>query len=190
MISPIFIILTIIAATMVVTSIHPVHSIVWLVLSFIGSAIVFIQLQANFIALATLIIYVGAIAVLFVFVLMMLNLSNPEIDNNTITVLPVSLVSITTLVILITGLTSSENLLKPVDLISLKENTNLQVIGGELYTFYTEYFILASVILLAAMIGGIVLTLNYSATTKRQNPFAQIERDIYSLPENLDNTNN
>ena len=190
MISPIFIILTIIAATMVVTSIHPVHSIVWLVLSFIGSATVFIQLQANFIALATLIIYVGAIAVLFVFVLMMLNLSYPETDSDTIAVLPISLVSITTMIMLIMNLASSTNLPKPLGTLLIKNNSNLQVIGEELYTFYAEYFILASIILLVAMIGGIVLTLDPSPVTKRQNPFIQIERDIYNFSKDSNHISN
>uniref|UniRef100_A0AAU6W5T8 NADH-ubiquinone oxidoreductase chain 6 n=1 Tax=Cephea cephea TaxID=880218 RepID=A0AAU6W5T8_9CNID len=190
MISPIFAVLTIIAGIMVITSIHPVHSIIWLVLSFLGSASIFLQLQANFIALATLIIYVGAIAILFVFVLMMLNLSTAETDLNTSIVLPISIISVMTIISLITNVnsfTTSNCISIP---IPLEELSSLQSIGRGLYLDYGFYFLFASIILLVGMIGSILLTLDPSSLTKRQNPFLQISRDSHNLPKNSNIINN
>ncbi len=190
MISPIFAILTIISGIMVITSIHPVHSIIWLVLSFLGSAAIFLQLQANFIALATLIIYVGAIAILFVFVLMMLNLSSSEMDLNTTVVLPISIVSVMTIIVLITNINSFTDFDYVDNLLSIDGLSSLQSIGGELYLNYGLYLLFASIILLVGMIGSILLTLDPSSLTKRQNPFLQISRDSHNLSKNYNTPHN
>nr|AER54449.1 NADH dehydrogenase subunit 6 [Cassiopea andromeda] len=190
MISPIFIILTIISATMVITSINPVHSIIWLVMAFIGSSIVFIQMEANFIALTVLIVYVGAIAILFVFVLMMLNFYLPNPDLSLETVLPISLILVINLLTIILSININSNNKNLENLLFPKNLTNIQTIGLELYSFYGYYLILASIILLVGMIGGILLTLNNSFLTKRQNPFLQINRDFHNISKTTNNFNN
>nr|YP_010317611.1 NADH dehydrogenase subunit 6 [Catostylus townsendi]UNB15555.1 NADH dehydrogenase subunit 6 [Catostylus townsendi] len=189
MISPVFAILTVISAVMVITSINPVHSIVWLVLSFIGSAMIFLQLQIDFIALATLIIYVGAIAILFIFVIMMLNLSLLDIDYNVALVLPLGIISVTTVTTLITGFNFSNYISNHNDILEIKNISTLQTIGTELYSDYAGFLILASIILLAGMIGAIVLTLDPSNNTKRQDNFIQISRDFHNFSKNTNNTN-
>nr|WOE91010.1 NADH dehydrogenase subunit 6 [Acromitus sp. 1 MKL-2023] len=190
MISPVFMILTLISAIMVITSIHPVHSIIWLVLSFIGSATLFIQLQADFIALATLIIYVGAIAILFIFALMMLNLSSTDTDYSVTAVLPlIVLIAITTTSLVINLNFCSD--LSPDDSVYLiKHFTNLQTISTELYVSHAEQLITASIVLLVGMIGAIVLTLNLESTVKRQNLFTQVSRDSFHNPKNPTNNFN
>nr|YP_009742860.1 NADH dehydrogenase subunit 6 [Aurelia limbata]QID91293.1 NADH dehydrogenase subunit 6 [Aurelia limbata] len=189
MISPIFMVLTIISGIMVVTAVHPVHSIIWLVLSFVGAAIVFIQLQADFIALATLIIYVGAIAILFIFVLMMLNLSSFEFDNSISSIIPLGIISVLGLITLILGLEYSNINDLEVEEILVKELLDIQTLGFQLYTSYAPHLIVASLILLVAMIGAIILTLQPHLTAKRQDNFIQISRDSYNIPKNRNNSN-
>nr|YP_783947.1 NADH dehydrogenase subunit 6 [Aurelia aurita]ABG56244.1 NADH dehydrogenase subunit 6 [Aurelia aurita] len=188
MISPIFMILTIISGIMVVTAIHPVHSIIWLVLSFIGAAIVFIQLQADFIALATLIIYVGAIAILFIFVLMMLNLSSFEFDGNISSIIPLGITSILGLITLIIGLEYSNINDPEVEEILIKELLDIQTIGFQLYNSYAPHLIVASLILLVAMIGAIILTLQPHLAAKRQDNFIQITRDFHNISKSHNNS--
>lgn len=175
---------------MVITSVSPVHSIIWLALSFVGSAMIFMQLQADFISLATIIIYVGAIAVLFIFVLMMINLSTVEIDYDMSLIWPLGLISVTTLTTLIANLNFYVELSSPDHFIQIKDLSNLQTIGAELYVSYGAYIIFASIILLVGMIGAIVLTLDPSSITKRQDLFVQISRDTFNLPKDFDNHNN
>lgn len=170
-------VLTIISGIMVVTAIHPVHSIIWLVLSFIGAAIVFIQLQADFIALVTLIIYVGAIAILFIFVLMMLNLSSFEFDNNISSIIPLGVTSLLGLITLVLGLEYSDMSSLNSGEMPIKELLEVQTLGFQLYNSYAPHLIVASIILLVAMIGAIILSLETHSTVKRQNNFIQISRD-------------
>nr|BAR46017.1 NADH dehydrogenase subunit 6 [Aurelia sp. 4 sensu Dawson et al. (2005)] len=189
MISPVFMVLTIVSGIMVVTAIHPVHSIIWLVLSFIGAAMVFVQLQADFIALATLIIYVGAIAILFIFVLMMLNLSSFELDSSLSSIIPLGITSILGLITLILGLEYSDTNHPGVEELPIKELLDIQTLGSQIYSSYTPHLIVASIILLVAMIGAIVLTLDTHPTSKRQNNFIQISRGCHYIPEDRNNYN-
>ena len=174
---------------MVVTAVHPVHSIIWLVLSFVGAAMVFIQLQADFIALTTLIIYVGAIAILFVFVLMMLNLSSFEFDGSMSSIIPLGIVSILGLITLVLGLDYSDISDSVTEEILIKGLLDVQTLGFQLYNSYAPHLIIASVILLVAMIGAIVLTLEPHLTAKRQDSFIQISRDSHYVPKNRNNSN-
>ena len=173
---------------MVVTAVHPVHSIIWLVLSFIGAAIVFIQLQADFIALATLIIYVGAIAILFVFVLMMLNLSSFEFDSNVSSIIPLGTTSILGLITLILGLEYSNINNSGSEEMLVKELLDVQTLGFQLYNPYAPHLIIASIILLVAMIGAIILTLEPHLTARRQNSFIQVSRDSHYISKNWNNS--
>nr|QCU46373.1 NADH dehydrogenase subunit 6 [Stomolophus sp. CG-2019] len=181
MISPIFIVLTIISGMMVITAIHPVHSIIWLVITFISSALVFIQLQADFIALATLIIYVGAIAILFIFVLMMLNLSSYDLEDNLSSVFPLGIVTTIGMITLITLIGFTDHNTTETEIVMFKEFSTIQSIGSELYSNYGNYIILASLVLLVAMIGAIILSLDPSAHSKRQNSYIQIRRDNHYI---------
>jgi NADH-quinone oxidoreductase subunit J len=133
---------------------------------------------------------VGAIAILFIFVLMMLNLLNFELEHGIASVLPLGVISVLSLTTLIINLNCYDNLCSSTDILSLKEFSTLQIIGSELYGIYGLYLIMASLILLVAMIGAIVLTLQPSETTKKQNNFIQISRDLHTLPKNTDSINN
>ena len=166
---------------MVITAIHPVHSIIWLVLAFVNSALLFVQLEADFIALATLIIYVGAIAILFIFVLMMLNLSSYDLENEISSILPISVVSALGIITIIISNNFTNINTSHLEIFSLKEFSTMQSIGSQLYNQYGEYLIIASIILLVAMVGAILLTLNPSYHSKRQNNFIQVVRDNHNL---------
>nr|YP_009421317.1 NADH dehydrogenase subunit 6 [Nemopilema nomurai]ASR75160.1 NADH dehydrogenase subunit 6 [Nemopilema nomurai] len=173
--------LTIISGMMVITAIHPVHSIIWLVLAFVNSALFFIQLGADFIALTSLIIYVGAIAILFIFVLMMLNLSSYDLENEVSSILPLSIVSGLGIITIITSIHFTNTDLGNQEILLLKEFSTIQSIGSQLYLHFGDYLIIASIILLVGMIGSIVLTLSTSHHTKKQNNFTQIIRDTYNF---------
>lgn len=169
----------IISGMMVISSIHPVHSIIWLVLSFINIGAIFIILNINFVGMILLIVYVGAIAILFVFVIMMLNLISLNFETTNTNILPLSLlivISLTSQIIITNSFSTSfsEDFILPL-LIS-----SIQSIGQSFYTIYGSYLIISSLILLVAMVGTIVLTLSYNQTSKKQDMFVQLTRGKFS----------
>ena len=143
----------IISGVMVISALNPVHSVLWLVVTFIGASAIFILLEIDFIALILLIVYVGAIAILFLFVIMMLNLTSLEGRSNYLpTGFIIGIVFLSEVLILktrISHINSNWNFM---------EASNIEVLGRILYTNYWYLFILASFILLVALIGAIVLT--------------------------------
>ena len=175
--------LTIASAFMVITTRNPVHAVLFLILAFFNSAGLFLLLGAEFIAMTLIIVYVGAVAVLFLFVVMMLDIDFAELKSGYSKFLPVgSLIGIILLLelILVLGawfgggvkLTSVPSAPIP----EADTLTNTEAIGRILYTDYVFYFELAGLILLVSMIGAIVLTLHHKKNVKRQNIADQIAR--------------
>ncbi len=164
-----------------VVSRNPVHSVLWLILSFLSAAGLFVLLGAEFVAMLLIIVYVGAVAVLFLFVVMMLDVDFAELKAEMAKYLPLAL--LIALVILMQFVLAfgaweanpaAEALrtqVIPVD------RHNTEALGMVLYDQYFLLFQLAGLILLVAMIGAIVLTLRHRPDVKRQNVVAQMMRD-------------
>lgn len=170
----------IISGTMVVSSIHPVYSIIWLVMTFISTGALFMLLNINFVGMILLIIYVGAIAILFVFIIMMLNLITLDLEITNTHILPLSLLIVLSLasqIMVANNFSFASN--NSTELINPLLLEPIQTIGQELYTTFGSYLIISSLVLLVAMVGAIVLTIYYNQTSKKQNSFIQISRDKF-----------
>ena len=182
----IFSVVILISSLMVITSKNPVHSVLFLILSFFNGAGLFIILHAEFLAMILIIVYVGAVAVLFLFVVMMLDFKISLDKNNILQYLPigffVGLVFISELMIVLINtkfdLSNIQILVNP--MFKFENLTNTEAIGSILYTDYILYFQLSGVILLVAMIGSIVLTLRTRDGVKRQSIQAQLDRNYKS----------
>jgi len=181
----IFSFIAIISAIMVTVSRNTVHSVFFLILDFISISCLFIMIGAEFLGMIMLIVYVGAVAVLFLFVVMMLNVAqqknewfNASESSSHIPIgLLVSLVIFFELIIVIGGWKYKPEVL---DTISLNVDTNItntQSLGNVIYTDYIHLFQLSGMILLVAMIGAIVLTFRQRSGVKRQSYFRQISRE-------------
>jgi NADH-quinone oxidoreductase subunit J len=179
----IFSVMLLLAAVAVVTAKNPVHSVFFLILAFFNAAGLFVLLGAEYLAMTLIVVYVGAVAVLFLFVVMMLNINFERFRAGFIAYLPVGVFVAVTLFLEIDALLY-ESLIKPVPLAAVgaaapdaAQVTNTAAIGAELYTHYVLLFQLCGVILLVAMIGAIVLTLRHRIGTRRQNISKQVARD-------------
>ena len=176
----------IISAIMVTVSKNTVHSVFFLILDFISISCLFIMIGAEFLGMIMLIVYVGAVAVLFLFVVMMLNVAEQKgqwfssrWDGGThIPVgLLVSLIIFFELIIVIGGWKYKPDLLNSLSINISNEVTNTRSIGNVLYTDYILLFQISGMILLVAMIGAIVLTYRERAGVKRQSYVKQISRE-------------
>ena len=181
-----FSIIAIFSAIMVTVSRNTVHSVFFLILDFITISCLFIMIGAEFIGMIMLIVYVGAVAVLFLFVVMMLNVSQQknewlsgEKNSNHIPIgLLISGVIFFELIIVVGGWKYKPELLKTFSSIGIDlSTTNTHEIGKVLYTDYIHLFQLSGMILLVAMIGAIVLTFRRREGIKRQSYFKQISRE-------------
>ena len=177
--------IAILSAIMVVASKNTVHSVFFLILDFISISCLFIMIGAEFLGMIMLIVYVGAVAILFLFVVMMLNVAEQKnewfISQKSSTHIPIglliSLIIFFELIIVIGGWKYKPDL---VDSISIKINssmTNTQSLGNVIYTDYIHLFQLSGMILLVAMIGAIVLTFRQRTGVRRQSYFKQISRE-------------
>ena len=170
------------SSLMVISAKNPVHSVLFLILSFLNAAGIFVILHAEFLAMILIIVYVGAVAVLFLFVVMMLDIKSSISKENILQYMPigllVGLVFIAELVIVLINtkldLTSIQILSNPMS--NFVGQSNTEAIGSVLYTNYILYFQLSGIILLVAMIGSIVLTLREREGVKRQIISEQLER--------------
>ena len=170
------------SAFMVIAGRNPVHSVLWLILTFVNAAGLFLLIGAEFLAMILIVVYVGAVAVLFLFVVMMLDVDFTELRQGFLQYLPVGvLVGLVFLVELllvvgawVAGPGISNAIKAPIPAANVATNT--EAIGRVLYTTYIHYFQLAGVVLLVAMIGAIVLTLQHRVNVKRQNVSAQNAR--------------
>jgi NADH-quinone oxidoreductase subunit J len=168
------------SAFMVIAAKNPVHSVLFLILAFVNAAGLFVLLGAEFLAMILVVVYVGAVAVLFLFVVMMLDVDFAELRQGFLQYLPVGgLVGVIFLAELLLvvgswaigpGIPTTITAKIPTDI------PNTQALGLVLYTRYVYYFEAAGVVLLVAMIGAIVLTLRHKPNVKRQNISDQVAR--------------
>ncbi len=180
-----FSIIAVFAAVMVIVSKNTVHSVFYLILDFISISCLFIMIGAEFLGMIMLIVYVGAVAVLFLFVVMMLNVSQQkhEIFKEKIFSshipfgLLIGVIIFLELIIVIGGWKYKPNIIETESINIDKDFTNTHAIGSVIYTDYIHLFQLAGVILLVAMIGAIVLTYRKREGVKRQSYFKQISRE-------------
>tara|TARA_B110000444_G_scaffold252504_1_gene281933 strand:- start:366 stop:1010 length:645 start_codon:yes stop_codon:yes gene_type:complete len=190
--------LALLSAFCTVTSKNPIHSVLFLVFVFFNTAGLLILLGAEFLAMLFLIVYVGAVAVLFLFVMMMLNVKISETSSSIFRYLPIGL--FLSIIFLFEIFLIVEGDLNSIDAVSFNQSeylilqneflktspwinsvispTNVDVIGSVLFTYYSYFFIMASIILLVAMIGAIALTLHRRSDVRRQEIYKQLQRDF------------
>ncbi len=169
--------IVILSAVFVIAARNPVHSVLWLILTFFSAAGLFVLIGAEFLAMLLIVVYVGAVAVLFLFVVMMLDVDFVELKEGTLRYWPFAL--LVGLIFLgelgLVWATSGEISATTFDP-SPGGETNAEAIGAVMYTNYLLLFQMAGVILLVAMIGAIVLTLRHRPNVKRQNVGEQTGR--------------
>jgi len=190
----IFSLIAIVSAIMVTVSKNTVHSVFFLILDFISISCLFIMIGAEFLGMIMLIVYVGAVAVLFLFVVMMLNVaqqknqwfSASESSKHIPVGLIVSVIIFFELIIVIGGWKYKPDLVSAMSLTIDKDTSNTHIIGHVLYTDYIHIFQLSGMILLVAMIGAIVLTFRQRTGVKRQSYFSQISRERSDAVEMID----
>ena len=180
-----FSLIAIISAIMVTASKNTVHSVFFLILDFISISCLFIMIGAEFLGMIMLIVYVGAVAVLFLFVVMMLNVaqqknqwfSSAESSKHIPVGIIISVIIFFELIIVISGWKFKPDLAVKISLTNNQAITNTHSIGSVLYTDYIHVFQLSGMILLVAMIGAIVLTFRKRSGVKKQSYFSQISRE-------------
>jgi NADH-quinone oxidoreductase subunit J len=166
-----------------------VHSVLFLILAFVNASGLFVLMGAEFLAMILVVVYVGAVAVLFLFVVMMLDVDFAELRQGFLQYLPIgAVVGIVFLIelFMVVGVWTiapnvSQVIASPIPPIASTSNT--EALGYVLYTRYVYFFQAAGVVLLVAMIGAIVLTLRHKPSVKRQNVAAQVGRDKASAIE-------
>ncbi len=181
----IFSAIAIISAIMVTASKNTVHSVFFLILDFISISCLFIMIGAEFLGMIMLIVYVGAVAVLFLFVVMMLNVAQQKnqwfLSTQSSGHIPVGLIISTIiffeLIIVIGGWKYKPELLEKINPEIIENVSNTHSLGQILYTDYIHIFQISGMILLVAMIGAIVLTFRQRDGVKRQSYIKQISRE-------------
>ena len=171
---------TLIGGTFTVVSRNPVHSVLWLILAFLSAAGLFVLLGAEFVAMLLIIVYVGAVAVLFLFVVMMLDVDFAELKAEMAKYLPLGLlIGVIVLMQLMFALGVWDYSSGYEDRVAavIGNGTNTAELGAIIYDEYILIFQLSGLILLVAIIGAIVLTLRHRTDVKRQDVVAQMMRD-------------
>ncbi|MGE7369817.1 NADH-quinone oxidoreductase subunit J [Neorhizobium sp. NPDC001467] len=170
------------SAVMVVSARNPVHSVLFLILVFFNSAGLFLMTGAEFLAMLLLVVYIGAVAVLFLFVVMMLDIDFAEFRSGVLQYAPigalVGLVVAAELILVVGSSVLSPQAAKSVamPMPPVGDRQNTAALGDVLYTHYVYFFEVAGLVLLVAMIGAIVLTLRHRQNIKRQNIARQVAR--------------
>jgi NADH-quinone oxidoreductase subunit J len=178
-----FAVVMIASAIMVISVRNPVHAVLFLILTFFNAAGLFVLLGAEFIAMILIIVYVGAVLVLFLFVVMMLDVDFAALRAGFAKYLPIGgliggVLLAQLLLVMSAWVVAPQGALRITDPIPVAiEVTNAEAIGRVLYTRYVYFFELAGMVLLVAMIGAIVLTLRHREGVKRQSIAAQVARD-------------
>ncbi|MEZ5871947.1 MAG: NADH-quinone oxidoreductase subunit J [Nitratireductor sp.] len=177
--------ITVASAFMVIASRNPVHSVLFLILAFVNAAGLFMLAGAEFLAMLLIVVYVGAVAVLFLFVVMMLDVDFAELREGFLQYLPVGgLIGVIVLIellavaggwVLAPGAAGDST--QPIP--DMGQVSNIQALGDILYTKYFVFFQISGLILLVAMIGAIVLTLRHKPNVRRQD----ISRQVARTPE-------
>ncbi len=173
---------TILSALMVISAKNPVHSVLFLILSFVNTSGLFVLLGAEFLAMILVVVYVGAVAVLFLFVVMMLDINFIKLREGFLQYLPFGLLLGIVLIIelgilFLTESFNYNNIVEYSSNITIPETENTKIIGQVLYTKYFYLFQICGIILLVAMIGSITLTLRDRGQVKRQDIFKQNNLD-------------
>ncbi len=177
-----FAFITVASGVMVISARNPVHSVLFLILAFFNSAALFVLLGAEFLAMILVVVYVGAVAVLFLFVVMMLDINFVEMRQGFLQYLPLgALIGLILLIEL--ALVAGAWVISPaavfaaaVPIPPLEVTHNTEAIGNVLYTKYVYLFEAAGLILLVAMIGSIVLTLRRREGVRKQSIARQVTR--------------
>ena len=168
------------SAFMVIASKNPVHSVLFLILAFVNAAGLFVLMGAEFLAMILIVVYVGAVAVLFLFVVMMLDVDFTELRQGILQYLPigvlVGVVFLAELLLVLGAWVIGAGIPQAITAPIPTSITNTEALGRVLYTNYVYYFQAAGMVLLVAMIGAIVLTLRHKPNVKRQNVAAQNAR--------------
>ena len=170
------------SAFMVIASKNPVHSVLFLILAFVNAAGLFVLLGAEFLAMILIVVYVGAVAVLFLFVVMMLDVDFAQLRQGALQYLPFGMliggIFLAELLLIVgawvIGPGISQAITAPIPPIASVANT--AAIGQVLYTRYVYFFEAAGMVLLVAMVGAIVLTLQHRVRVRRQDIGAQVAR--------------
>ena len=176
-----FAVATLVGGLFTVISRNPVHSVLWLILAFLSSAGLFVLVGAEFVAMLLIIVYVGAVAVLFLFVVMMLDVDFAELKAEMAKYMPLALL-IGVILLMQFGIAFGVwQTAEEAETLRMAETPgdihNTKALGMLLYDRYFLIFQLAGLILLVAMIGAIVLTLRHRQDIKRQDVLAQMYRD-------------
>jgi NADH-quinone oxidoreductase subunit J len=169
---------TVLSACAVVTVRNPVHAALFLVLTFFTSAVIWLSLEAEFLAISLVLVYVGAVMVLFIFVVMMLDINLARMREGFVRYLPLGLaVALIMLLMMLSVVTSDVFVMElgSVPLPKPADYSNTKALGAVLYTDYVLAFEIAAVILLVAIIAAISLTMRKRSKTKYQSPSAQIK---------------
>jgi NADH-quinone oxidoreductase subunit J len=174
-----FSLLAVASAMLVILSRNPVHSVLFLILCFFNAAGLFILMGAEFLAMILVVVYVGAVAVLFLFVVMMLDVDFVKLREGMAQYLPfggvIGLILLAELVMVLGTWNLAPEALKTTAAMPAN-TTNTQALGEVLYTKYIYFFEAAGLVLLVAMIGAIVLTLRHKEGVKRQSIATQVSR--------------
>lgn len=179
----IFAFLLVVSSLVVISVKNPVHSVLWLIFAFFNAAGLFILLGAEFIAMTLVIVYVGAVAVLFLFIVMLLDINFIKLkegfrDNLPLCIL-IALILLTDLFLMVTKSTSISNTISlDLAVTNFSGLSNSHALGSVLYTKYAPVFLIAGLILFVAMISAIILTNRTKQNIKRQNSFKQYNRSV------------
>ena len=182
-----FSLLVVASSAMVITVKNPVHSVLFLILSFISASILLLLLEVEFISLIFIVVYVGAIAVLFLFVVMMLDIKITDLNRNLLKYFPIGsflgLAFLVEILLILTEILESNpyffesysylDWLSKIDYL-----TNIETLGQVLYTSLFPYFLIAGIILLVSMLGAVVLTLTFSKNYRNQSISRQTSRSF------------
>lgn len=163
------------AATMVITNRNPVYAALFLVLAFFNAAVIWLLAEAEFLAVVLVVVYVGAVMVLFLFVVMMLDINTAQLREGFARYLPIGAVVALVMVLEMVLVVSSDqiNLLGNGEVAGV--GNNVEALGSILYTTYVYPFELAAMVLLTAMVAAILLTLRRRPGVKHQNPIRQVQ---------------
>ena len=169
------------AGVMVISARNPVHSVLFLILAFFNAAGLFVLMGAEFLAMILIVVYVGAVAVLFLFVVMMLDINFAEMRQGFLQYLPlgglVGLILVVELVLVLGAWVVAPEATAGIPIQPFDQTSNTQALGEVIYTKYIYLFQAAGLVLLVAMIGAIVLTLRRREGVRRQNIHAQVTQD-------------
>ena len=173
--------ITIASSLMVISAKNTVHAVFFLILDFVSISCLFIMMGAEYLGMLTLIVYVGAVAVLFLFVVMMLNVNFKNLRTGFLSYLPfgtlIGVVMLTEIGLMIGTWKYKDSFIKTSEIKVSKNLSNTEALGNVLYTDFVHYFQISGLILLVAMVGAILLTFRKKDNLKRQDITKQASRE-------------